>query len=126
MDIPSIKGGPLANLFNEIDEDHDGNITDIELIRWMRGNNFEVDLGNIAAILSFFNGDADGNTEMCQKDLKTKSIQGSKVLEFLGELIYVFSALNIKRVIRDTYYMHTIVVVTTVHSQSRNFGFNGC
>ena len=99
----------------------------------MRGNNFEVDLGNIAAILNFFNGDADGNTTLenivSLKSNARKSIQGSKVLEFLGELIYVFSALNshnIKRVIRDTYYMHTIVVVTTVHSQSRNFGFNGC
>ena len=62
----------------------------------MRGKNFEVDLGNIAAILNFFNGDADGNTtleniflecETSKKDLKRKSIQGSKVLEFLGKLI---------------------------------------
>ena len=30
----------------------------------MRCNNFEVDLGNIAAILNFFNGDADGNTNL--------------------------------------------------------------
>ena len=91
IDSPYIKGESLARVFNEIDEDHDGNITDIELIRWMRGNNFEVDLGNIAAILNFFNGDADGNTTLenivSLKSNARKSIQGSKVLEFLGELI---------------------------------------
>ena len=88
---PSIKGGSLASLLNEIDEEHDGNVTDIELIRWMRGKNFEVDLGNIAAILNFFNGDADGNTILenivSLKSNARKSIKGSKVLEFLGKLI---------------------------------------
>ena len=57
----------------------------------MRGNNFEVDLGNIAAILNFFNGDADGNTTLenivSLNSNARKSIQGSKVLEFLGKLI---------------------------------------
>ena len=59
----------------------------------MRGNNFEVDLGNIAAILNFFNGDADGNTTLenivSPKSNARKSIQGSKVLEFLGKLINI-------------------------------------
>ena len=58
----------------------------------MRGKNFEVDLGNIAAILNFFNSDAYGNAtlENISKNLKSnasKSFHGSKVLEFLGKLI---------------------------------------
>ena len=63
----------------------------------MRSKKLEVDLGDITAILHFFNGDADGNTtlkdiqrKMSQKHLKSdarKSIKGSKVLEFLGKLI---------------------------------------
>ena len=86
-----MKGISCTSLFDEIDEDGDGNITATELIRWMRGKNFEVDLGNIAAILNFFNGDADGNTTLenivSLKSNARKSIQGSKVLEFLGKLI---------------------------------------
>ena len=91
IDSPSIQGKSLTSVRNEIDEDGDGNITATELIRWMRGKNFEVDLGNIAAILSFFNGDADGNTTL--KNIVSlnsnarKSIQGSEVFEFLGNLI---------------------------------------
>ena len=63
----------------------------------MRRNNMEVHLGDIAAILNFFNGDEDGNTtpkdierKMSQKDMKSngrKSIKGSKVLKLLGKLI---------------------------------------
>ena len=98
IDSPSIKGGPLAILFDEIDEDHDGNITDIELIRWMRGKNFEVDLGNIAAILNFFNGYTHNNNTLenivSLNYNERKSIQGSKVLEFLGKLIYVLSVIK--------------------------------
>ena len=57
----------------------------------MRGKNFEVDLGNIAAILNFFNGDADENTNLesivSLNSNARKSIQGSEVFEFLGNLI---------------------------------------
>ena len=57
----------------------------------MRSKKLEVDLGDIAAILNFFNGDADGNTTLenivSLKSNARKSIQGSKVLEFLGKLI---------------------------------------
>ena len=63
----------------------------------MRSKKLEVDLGDIIAILNFFNGDADGNTtlkdierKMSQKHLKSdarKSIKGSKVLQFLGKVI---------------------------------------
>ena len=63
----------------------------------MRSKKLEVDLGDIAAILNFFNGDADGNTtlkdiqrKLSQRHLKSdarKSIKGSQVLEFLGKLI---------------------------------------
>ena len=58
----------------------------------MRGKNFEVDFGNIAAILSFFNSDADDKDtlENISKNLKcnaSKRFQGSKVLAFLGKFI---------------------------------------
>ena len=63
----------------------------------MRSKKLEVDLGDIAAILNFFNGDADGNTtlkdiqrKLSQKHLKSdarKSIKGSQVLKFLGKFI---------------------------------------
>ena len=63
----------------------------------MRSKKLEVDLGDIAAILNFFNGDADGNTtlkdiqrKLSQRHLKSdarKSIKGSKVLKFLGKFI---------------------------------------
>ena len=57
----------------------------------MRGKNFEVDLGNIAAILNFFNGGTHGNNTpdniVSLNYNARKSIQGSKVLEFLGKLI---------------------------------------
>ena len=57
----------------------------------MRSKKLEVDLGDIAAILNFFNGDADGNNSLesfvSPKSNARKSFQGSKVLEFLGNLI---------------------------------------
>ena len=63
----------------------------------MRSKKLEVDLGDIAAILNFFNGDADGNTtlkdiqrKLSQRHLKSdarKSIKGSQVLKFLGILV---------------------------------------
>ena len=87
-----MKGISCTSLFDEIDEDGDGNITATELIRWMRGKNFEVGLGNMVAILNFFNSDADDNAtlENISKNLKcnaSKRFQGSKVLAFLGKFI---------------------------------------
>ena len=91
IDSPSIKEKSRESIFNEIDEDGDGNITATELIRWMRSKKLEVDIGNIAAILNFFNGDADGNNSLesivSVKSNARKSFQESKVLEFLGNLI---------------------------------------
>ena len=84
IDTPFIQGKSVTSVKNEIDEDGDGNITATELIRWMRGKNFEVDFGNIAAILSFFNSDADDNAtlENISKNLKSNTRKVFKGVRF--------------------------------------------
>ena len=56
VDSSPIEGKSRTSLFDEIDKDGDGSITDTELIEWMSSENLEIDLGDIAAILNFFNG----------------------------------------------------------------------
>ena len=75
IDSPPIDGKSRRkiSLFNEIDKDGDGSITDTELIEWMSSKNLEIDLGDIAAILSFFNGEADGNTTLEEIETKGKN-----------------------------------------------------
>lgn len=59
-------------LFTEIDEDGDGTITDIELIRWMKKSGVEVDFGTTAAIMKFFDGDGDGHITLEEIEQKNK------------------------------------------------------
>ena len=73
VDSPPIEGKSRTSLFDEIDKDGDGSITDTELIEWMINKNLEIDLGDIAAILNFFNGDADGNTTLEEIETKGKN-----------------------------------------------------
>ncbi len=47
-------------MFDEIDADNSGDITEIELFDWLKMNNVEVDLCTAAAIIQFFDIDGDG------------------------------------------------------------------
>ena len=61
-----------GRLFAEIDEDGSGDITDLELINWMKKNNIEVDFGTTAAIIQFFDSDGDGHVTLREIESKNK------------------------------------------------------
>ena len=47
-------------MFDEIDADNSGDITEVELFDWLKRINLDVDLGTATAIIQFFDTDGDG------------------------------------------------------------------
>ena len=64
-----------GRLFAEIDADGSGDITDIELINWMKKKNLKVDFATTAAIIQFFDSDGDGHVTLEEIEAKNKENQ---------------------------------------------------
>ena len=84
----SPQAGVLGNIkdsavFDEIDADGSGDITEVELFDWLKKNNVNVDLGAATAIIQFFDIDGDGNVtfeEVQEKSRGSRLNAGMRVL----------------------------------------------
>ena len=59
-------------MFDEIDADNSGDVTEVELFDWLKMNNVDVDLCTAAAILQFFDSDGDGKVTFEEVQEKNK------------------------------------------------------
>ena len=70
-------------LFSEIDADGNGEVTGVEVMKWLTKNGVEPDFGIVAAIMKYFDVDGDGHITLEEVTSRTKERQLSGGMAFL-------------------------------------------